>query len=274
MESTTTLVGLHQGSSPASSLRVRQTGDTASSPPPSSSSLLKTARNAKSGMNWTTRSPTWQAMAIAAFITAAYTFYFIFASPSGYSEYPLSEIQRRLLGNMLGVAHVWGGGTAMALGPFQFLSSLRRTGKLPQADTRNSAHSWIGRLYNLCVIAAGIGSLDVVKRSDLYDFGRWGFLALGAAWTVTAVLGWLAMWGDKPDIQSHKKWMRRNFALTYAAVMLRWQLPILIYFRLKLKFALSITGWSCWVPNVLFVDLIDWLVDWLVGWLVEFNVLA
>lgn len=269
MESTSRLVGLHQGSGPASSsssLRARQattTGDATTSTVSSSSSLLKTARNAKSGISWTTRSPTWQAMALAAFVTAAYTFYFIFASPRGYSDYPLSEIQRRLLGNVLGVAHVWGGGSAMALGPFQFLSSLRRTGKssLPeeqQADTtRNSAHSWLGRVYNLCVIAAGIGSLDIVKRSDLYDFGRWGFLALGAAWTVTAVLGWLAMvWGDKPDIQRHKRWMRRNFALTYAAVMLRWQLPLLIYSRLELKFALSITGWSCWVPNVLFVDLI------------------
>lgn len=263
MDSATTLVGLHEGSGqPSSSLRNRQGGSSgrdyssASSAAPSSSSsssLIKTARKARA---WTVRSHTWQLMTIAALITAGWTFYFVTATPSGYSDYSLAPIQKRMLSDILGWAHVVGGGTAMALGPIQFLASLRRTGKHP--DPRNSVHSWIGRVYMLCVLASGVGSLRVVFKADLYIWGTWGFFSLGVAWIVTASLGWAAMYkkDGKPDIAAHRMWMTQNFALTYAAVMLRWELPILLAYGWPIKFALSFTGWLCWVPNCIFVALI------------------
>lgn len=167
-----------------------------------------------------------------------------------------------MLGDILGCAHVGGGGIAMALGPFQFLNGIRRTGKskgkgqglYTKDEARNSLHSWLGRVSTVACVASGIGSIHIVKKSDLYDWGEWGFVALGLAWIVTATLGWAAAaWGDKPDIDSHKKWMTRNFSLTYAAVMLRWQLPLLLRCGLSLKFALSFSGWLCWVPNLIYV---------------------
>lgn len=202
----------------------------------------------------------WWTMTVAAFIIGGWAFHFMYDQPPGGEGY--DKIRDRILGNPLGWAHVGGGGLAMVLGPFQFLRSLRRTGRRATSvgggpggsGPRFSAHSWVGRLYAVAVLASGVGSVDIIRKSDLYRFGTVGFVALGTSWIVTACLGWAAMWKEKPDVDSHKKWMTRNFALTYAAVMLRWQFPLMIILGMELKLALSWSGWVSWVPNLVFVN--------------------
>lgn len=239
MNATTTLVGVHrrtqQGNPSATTSQTQKTNV----------SLISSARNVnKNALTWR-----WYLMTAAAFVIAGWTFHFIYHQPPGMDGYV--EIRNRILGNPLGFAHVFGGGTAMALGPFQFLRSLRSQGR---PSPRFSTHSWVGRIYTLAVLASGVGSIDIVKNSDLYTFGAVGFAALGLAWVVTGSLGWAAMWKEKPDVDAHKKWMTRNFALTYAAVMLRWQFPLMIILGTEVKLALSWSGWCCWVPNLVFVN--------------------
>lgn len=194
-------------------------------------------------------------MAILSFIVGGWAFHFMYDQPPGMDGY--DAIRARILANPLGWAHVGGGGLAMVLGPFQFLRSLRRTGKPGQGSPRFSAHSIIGRISSVACIASAIGSVDIIKNSDLYEFGKWGFIALGTSWFISATMGWAAMWlpGGKQNIDGHKRWMTRNFALTYAAVMLRWQFPLMIILGMEVKLALSWSGWMCWVPNILFVEL-------------------
>lgn len=191
-------------------------------------------------------------MTVAALIVGGWAFHFMYEQPPGLDGYV--EIRGRILANPLGWAHVGGGGVAMVLGPFQFLRGLRRTGEGGALSPRLSAHSWAGRLSCAAVLAAGAGSVDIIKNSDLYPFGRAGFVALGASWAATACLGWAAMWRGEPDVDGHRRWMTRNFALTYAAVMLRWQFPLMLILGMELKLALSWSGWASWVPNLLFVD--------------------
>lgn len=239
MNSTTTLVGVHRRTQAGRSNL--KTSDLKKG----NGSLISSARSVnKNALTWK-----WYLMTIAAFIIAGWTFHFIYHQPPGMDGY--DEIRNRILGNPLGFAHVFGGGTAMALGPFQFIRSLRSQGK---SSPRFSTHSWVGRIYTLAVLASGVGSIDIVKKSDLYSFGAVGFVMLGLSWVVTASLGWAAMWREKPDVDSHKKWMIRNFALTYAAVMLRWQFPLMIILGTEVKLALSWSGWCCWVPNLVFVE--------------------
>lgn len=243
MRSTTTLVGMHQRGRHGSA-QPRATGDRQTS---HASRMLNARDVPRTALTWR-----WWIMTMAAFIIAGWTFYFVYTQPPGMDGY--KEIRARILGNFLGAAHVGGGGIAMALGPFQFLGSLRRTGKSHRASSRFSAHSWLGRIYTTAVLFSGVGSLDIVRKSDLHTFGAVGFVALGSIWTITALMGWAAMWKNACDIDSHQKWMTRNFALTYAAVMLRWQFPLLIALGMDVKLALSWTGWSSWVPNLFFVD--------------------
>lgn len=243
MNSTNALVAAHQRSRLASSQRKAE-----NEPRQPRASQTSSARDVpKAALTWR-----WWLMTAAAFVIAGWTFYFIYTQPPGLDGYV--GIRNRILGNMLGVAHVGGGGIAMTLGPFQYIKTLRRTGRPSTGSPRFSAHSWIGRVYTVAVLASGVGSLDVIKKSDLYTFGSLGFIALGSAWVVTAALGWRAMWKDTADVEAHRRWMTHNFALTYAAVMLRWQLPLLLVLGVETKLALSWTGWTCWVPNLMFVD--------------------
>jgi hypothetical protein len=52
--------------------------------------------------------------------------------------------------------------------------------------------------------------------------------------------------------------MTRNFALTFAAVMLRLYLPIAVAAGADFELAYAIIAWLCWVPNLLVAD---WLLN-------------
>ena len=51
-------------------------------------------------------------------------------------------------------------------------------------------------------------------------------------------------------------WMVRSFALTFAAVMLRLELPLLAAAGLSFEVAYATVAWSCWVPSLLVVELV------------------
>lgn len=48
--------------------------------------------------------------------------------------------------------------------------------------------------------------------------------------------------------------MYRNYALTYAAVTLRFALPAIIANGVPFEAAYQTIAWMCWVPNLIFVD--------------------
>jgi hypothetical protein len=61
-------------------------------------------------------------------------------------------------------------------------------------------------------------------------------------------------------IAAHRRWMIRNFALTYAAVTLRLEMPLLgMAFGDVLGYQL--VAWVCWIPNLLVAEAIvrGWL---------------
>ncbi len=112
--------------------------------------------------------------------------------------------------------HVFASAVAMALGPFQFSARLR---------ARNPAlHRWMGRLYlGIGVLFGGLAGLYVA----LYAFGgtiaQAGFACLALAWLYTGARAYAAI--RARDLVAHRRWMVRNFALTFAAVTLRIWLP-------------------------------------------------
>lgn len=132
----------------------------------------------------------------------------------------------------------------MTIGPFQFLITFN---KQPPV-----IHRWLGRAYMAAVAAGGVGGLSLCVTTVAYPAGAWGFAALGAVWLATAAMGLRA--ARRKDYTRHREWMMRNFALTYAAVMLRWQLPLLLWWGYLVEEALTITAFSCWVPNVVFME--------------------
>ena len=141
--------------------------------------------------------------------------------------------------------HVFASIVALVLGPFQFSAPLRQK--------YTYLHRWLGRTY----LAAGVlvGSLSGLYMSQ-YAFGgsvaRFGFAVLAVLWLYTGLRAYLAI--RRGVIDEHRKWMVRNFSLTFAAVTLRLYLPASMAAGIDLTLAYPNIAWLCWVPNMFFAE--------------------
>lgn len=155
-------------------------------------------------------------------------------------------------------AHIVGGGLALALGPLQFWRGLRE--RMPQL------HRWIGRLALGGVAVGGVAGLLLAPVNSAGLVGLFGFGALAVLWLATAVLGYRAI--RRGDVPTHRAWMMRCFALSYAAVTLRLWLPLLIVAQLPFttgafdfdaafQNAYAAVPFLCWLPNLVVAE---WLI--------------
>jgi hypothetical protein len=82
-----------------------------------------------------------------------------------------------------------------------------------------------------------------------------GFGLLAVPWLATTAVG---VWKARArDFAAHRQWMIRSAALTFAAVTLRHELPLLVLGGLEFPTAYTIVAWLCWVPNLLVAE---WVV--------------
>jgi hypothetical protein len=146
---------------------------------------------------------------------------------------------------VLGAAHTIGGANAMMVGPFQFLDSLRRR--------RRRLHVWLGRIYLASVAVGALAALLLSPGSMAADTLGIAFICLALAWLYTGGHAYLAV--RRRDFEDHRRWMIRNYALTYAAVTLRIEMPLLmLVFGMSPIRALDVVGWLCWLPNLFVVE--------------------
>lgn len=190
--------------------------------------------------------PKWLLVAIPAYlVTTYYGSIYVFQDP--YKALGHQTIVDSMIKNPMGILHIAGSMLTMALSPLQFSRRLRRI-KSPV-----NLHRWIGRLCNLGAYVGGSTGFYVAYCAGTYPIGRVGLWLSAAAWLMTAGVGMGMIWAG--DVAGHRRWMTRSFALTYAAVMLRWQLPVYIkYMGMTTKAGLTLVAWTCWVPNVLFAE--------------------
>jgi uncharacterized membrane protein len=135
------------------------------------------------------------------------------------------DIKHRFFATALaGWAHTMGGAVAALIGPFQLITKIRTT--WPQV------HVWMGRT------AGTMGSI--------------GFTTLAIFWLYSGAQAYVAI--RRGNVQAHRRWMLRNYSLTFAAATLRIQLPLLIIGGLTFPVAYTMVAWSSWVPNWLAVE--------------------
>jgi len=144
--------------------------------------------------------------------------------------------------------HIAGGIGAVLAGPWQFSQSLR---------TRNlNLHRWMGRFYLLEVALGSIAGFGMAVVSEEGLATHLGFGILAVLWFATGFEAYRMI--RSGNIEAHRRWMIRNFALTLAAVTLRQYMPLML-FALHWPFRRSYiaVSWLCWVPNVLVAE---WMV--------------
>ncbi|HVG97024.1 MAG TPA: DUF2306 domain-containing protein [Chloroflexota bacterium] len=146
--------------------------------------------------------------------------------------------------------HVAGAMLAALLGPFQFL---------PQSRTRRflRLHRWSGRVYLLGVLVGGLGGLYMSFLAYGGLPARIGFGMLAVLWLFTAGAAYVRI--RAKQIESHKRWMIRNYALTFAAVTLRlWLIGLQALAGVPQLEAYITVAWISWVPNLLVAE---WIVE-------------
>ena len=158
------------------------------------------------------------------------------------------EIKEHFLGTALaGWAHTMGGAIAALIGPFQMITKLRTA--WPRV------HVWMGRTYLFAVLAGALGGLYFAPRSTAGIVGSLGFTTLALFWIYSGAQAYLAI--RRGNVQVHRRWMLRNYSLTFAAATLRVELPLLIISGVAFPAAYTMVAWISWVPNWLVVEL--WL---------------
>jgi uncharacterized membrane protein len=171
--------------------------------------------------------------------------YALFHVATGFQFVP-PEVAANAFFTPLGLqTHIAVSAIAMILGAFQFLKVLR---------TRAPAvHRWMGRIYIAACLVGGVSGLSIALYSSAGPIAGWGFFFLAVFWLLTTTMAWLA--ALRRDFAAHERWMIRSFALTFAAVTLRLQLPFIFILDTGFEPAYRVIAWTAWVPNLIVAEL-------------------
>jgi len=143
--------------------------------------------------------------------------------------------------------HISFGGLALLTGWYQFIQKRRQR--------YLNLHRWLGRFYGIAVLISGTAGLYIAFYATGGLISILGFGLLALCWLFSDVMGYVAI--RKLDVLSHKKWMIRNYALTFAAVTLRVWLPLMMlpFFHIAFLDAYHVVAWLCWVPNLIAAEM-------------------
>jgi hypothetical protein len=139
-------------------------------------------------------------------------------------------------------AHVAGAMLALLVGPLQFLPQLRKKRSL-------AVHHWLGRAYLLGVLVGSAAGFYLAWFSYGGLPAHLGFASLAGWWFVTGLVAYRRI--RARALEAHRRWMVRNYAMTFTAVTLRlWLLLLLFVFDRPFDEAYVAVAWICWVWNL------------------------
>ena len=146
------------------------------------------------------------------------------------------------------ILHVAGAMLAIIIGPFQFLEGMRK-GRLLKV------HRWLGRTYLIAVLVGGLAGLYMARLSYGGMTTHLGFASLAILWLFSGFMAYKHI--RNKNLELHREWMTRNYALTFAGVMLRLWVPLFGGFGMEFLISYMIIAWLCWVPNLIVAE---WIV--------------
>jgi hypothetical protein len=146
------------------------------------------------------------------------------------------------------MTHIIASMLAILIGAFQFLPPLRK-GRLLKV------HRWLGRAYLLGILFGGLSGLYMAQFAHGGIISELGFGVLACIWLYTGFMAYKQV--RNKDLEGHRQWMIRNYALTFAGVMLRIWVPISGAAGIEFTAAYTAIAWMCWVPNLMVAE---WII--------------
>jgi uncharacterized membrane protein len=189
-----------------------------------------------------TRSPlAWWLVTLLAVPIVGYAIAYVVV---GEPMYP-SNLAASFLARPWGIyPHAFFGSLALGLGALQFNRWL--------LIRHRPTHRTLGKVYVISSIVVGLAGLYM----SFYSFGglitHLGFGALAVLLLWTTLRAYLA--ARERAIATHRQWMLRSYALVFAAVTLRIELPLLTMGFGDFTPAYQVVAWLSWVPNALWAE--------------------
>ena len=180
-------------------------------------------------------------MVVLAGLTALYALTLAFV---GAPVFP-PDLRESFLARPWGIyPHAFFGSVAMILGPFQFNRGLLRN---------RARHRRLGQVYVAACLIAGVAGLYMAFYSYGGIITNLGFGGLAVALLTTTGLAFRAIKGRQ--VATHREWMIRSYALIFAAVTLRIEIPLLMTATQgNFDFTYRVVAWLCWVPNLILAE--------------------
>lgn len=142
--------------------------------------------------------------------------------------------------------HIGLGAVSMLTGWIQFSAKIRAKNL--------GLHRLLGKIYVIAVLLSGSAGLYLSFYATGGIISGFGFGTMAVLWLVTTIMAFLTV--KNGDIEAHRRWMIRSYALCWAAVTLRIWLPLLqIAFGMEFMTAYLLVSWMCWVPNLVVAEL-------------------
>ncbi len=143
--------------------------------------------------------------------------------------------------------HIYLGGIALLAGLLQFSKKLR--------SRHLSWHRALGKTYLIAVLLSGSAGLYIAFYATGGLICVTGFESLAILWLYTSATAYRAI--RNRDIDRHKEWMIRSYALCFAAVTLRILGPVFQFgFGMSFIPAYQIIAWLSWMLNLLVAEII------------------
>lgn len=182
----------------------------------------------------------WFFMALAAFAVAGYALFVAVSTPGDASV--VADMFATSTSGAL--SHFLAGAVVIIAGALQFNSRIR-TG-------HPDWHRWLGRLYVVGILIGGVAGFYMALHSTGGIVTHFGFGFLALAWIGTTLVAYLQIRAG--NVQDHRAWMIRSYALTLAAVTLRIYIPLFLMAGISFDEAYPVISWLCWVPNILVAE--------------------
>ena len=142
--------------------------------------------------------------------------------------------------------HITFGGIAMLTGWTQFSPRIR--------NTYTNIHRTLGKIYVFAVMLSSLAGFYIALFASGGITSTLGFGLLAASWFFTVTMAYSSVL--KKQFKPHENWMVRNYALTFAAVPLRFSLPLSQIAHIDFIAAYRVISWLCWVPNLIVAQII------------------
>ncbi len=144
--------------------------------------------------------------------------------------------------------HITGGMIALLLGPFQFVKRIR--------NKFIKWHRTLGKIYLASILfLAGPSGLFMAFYAEGGVVAVIGFTVMALLWVFTTYMAYETI--RKKNIQAHRAWMTRSFALTFAAVILRLYVPIASkVFHVPFHYVEASSAWVSWLPNLIVAEIL------------------